>query len=382
MSVPEPAAKRQRVDVERDDGLVIVSNFGDTRPEEIVPDTVATYFLDGGMSVRSYVVVVDFGTWPIFLANWEREGGVEKGRVEKRYVKKMIPRTKFLRDITCDVMMLWCHGMKRYTDEKGNHRPHSMCFYEPEGVGTNGEHRGYTPRNSQVWSCSAYTDEEQTYRKVENGITLSEVVCGSRLVLLLCCIGGPIMREYRKEMGEKERPDFVYFAMDENVHDISINIFLALLIDALERAKVRGGDWDEFIRRCVCQVLAAVKRCGDSEENLWKYLEVMRCVEMRGAKMFRIKGCIHNFKAEADDKQTVLRELQSLTLLLWDGGEGVARAERAGRAERIVNYKTDMDELVALVEGKPFRRGSQGASAESPITVDALLLQLKGLLMT
>ena len=298
MSVSEPVAKRQRVDVERDDGLVIVSNFGDTRPEEIVPDTVATYFLNGGMSVRSYVVVVDFGTWPIFLANWEREGvlkreGVEKGRVEKRYVKKMIPRTIYLRGITCDVMMLWCHGMKRYTDAKGNHRPHSMCFYEPEGVDRNGEHLGYTPRHSQVWSCSAYTDEKQTYRKVENGITLADVVCGSRLVLLLCCIGGPIMQEYRKEMGEKERPDFVYFAMNENVHDISINIFLALLIDALERNKVRGGDWDEFIRRCVCQVLVWVKRCGDSEDSekkLWTFLEVMRCVEMRGAKMFRIQG--------------------------------------------------------------------------------------------
>lgn len=381
MSVPEPAAKRQRV--ERDDGLVIVSNFGDTRPEEIVPDTVATYFLNGGMSVRSYVVVVDFGTWPILLANWKREVEYEKDdpvklkRVEKRYVKKMIPRTMYLKGITCDVMMLWCHGMSKYTDKEGIHRPHSMCFYEPYGVDTDGEHRGYTPLHSLIWSCSAYTDEKQTYRKVENGITLSEVVCGSRLVLLLCCIGGPIMQEYRKEMGEKERPDFVYFAMDENVHDISINIFLALLIDALERAKVRGGDWDEFIRRCVCQVLVWVKRCGDSEV-MWDFLEVMRYVEMRGenGKVFRIKGCIHNFSAEADDKQTVLRELQSLTLLLWDGGEGGARVER------IVNHKTDMDELVALMGGKPFRQASQGASAESPITVDALLLQLKGLLMT
>lgn len=67
MSVPEPAAKRQRVDVERDDGLVIVSNFGDTRPEEIVPDTVATYFLNGGMSVRSWSLL------SCFSSLWERE---------------------------------------------------------------------------------------------------------------------------------------------------------------------------------------------------------------------------------------------------------------------------------------------------------------------
>lgn len=369
MSVPDPAAKRQRV--ERDDGLVIVSNFGDVRPEEIVPDTVATYFLNGGMSVRSYVVVVNFGKWPILLANWKREVGVE------RYVKKMIPRTMCLKGITCDVMMLWCHGMSKYTDSKGKNRPHSMCFYEPYSVGIGGEHLGYTPRDSQVWSCSAYTDAEKTYEKVQNGITLSEVVCGSRLVLLLCCIGGPIMQEYRKEMGEKERPDFVYFAMDENVHDISINIFLALLIDALERAEEIGGTWDEFIRRCVCQVLVWVKGCGNSEE-MWDFLEVMDCVEMRGEnrKVFRIKGCIHKFSAEADDKQTVLRELQSLTLLLWDGGEGGARVER------IVNHETDKDELAAWIGGKPFRRASLGASAESPITVDGLLLQLKGLLMT
>jgi hypothetical protein len=328
---------------------------------------VATYFLDGGMSVRSYVVVVDFGKWPVFLANWEGGVGVE------RYVKKMIPRTMCLKGITCDVMMLWCHGMSKYTDAEGNHRPHSMCFYEPCSVGIGGEQPGYTPRDSQVWSCSAYTDEEQTYKKVEDGITLSEVVCGSRLVLLTCCIGGPIMREYRKEMGEKERPDFVYFAMDENVHDISINIFLALLIDALERAKVRGGTWAEFIRRCVCQVLVWVQRFGGSEDRLWGFLELMDCVDMRGenGKVFRIKGCIHNFSAEADDKQTVLRELQSLTLLLWDGGEG---------GERIVNHETDKDELAALTGGKPFRRGSLGETAESPISVDGLLLQLKGLL--
>jgi hypothetical protein len=72
---------------------------------------------------------------------------------------------------------------------------------------------------------------------------------------------------------------------------------------------------------------------------MWEYLEVMRYVEMRGenGKVFRIKGCIHNFSAEADDKQTVLRELQSLTLLLWDGGE------------RVVDHKTDGAQLAEWI---------------------------------
>lgn len=378
MSVPEPAAKRARV--ERDKGLVIVSNFGDTRPEEIVPDSVATYFLNGGMSVRSYVVVVDFGTWPIFLANWRREADAKKGIVAKRYVKKMIPRTVYLRDITCDVMILFCHGISNFVDA-GVQRPHSICFVEGDGVSKEGVRHQAAPHNSQVWSCSSYTDDNgTTYRKREHSITLTEVVRGSRLVLLLCCCGVGVMREYRQERGGEARPDFVYFAMDD-IHDISINIFLALLIDALEGATVRVGAWDEFIRRCVCQVLEWVKWCDGDAEIMWGGLIEQRCVEM-GRTTFRIKGSINNFNVETDDKQTVLRELQSLTLLLWDGGEGGARAERGERIERVVNHETAKEELVAWMEGKPFRRASLGERAESPIRIDALLLQLKGLLMT
>ena len=109
----------------------------------------------------------------------------------------------------------------------------------------------------------------------------------------------------------------------------------------------------------------------------WDYLEVQRCVEMRGAngKMFRIKGCINNYGLEMNekpnDKQIVLRELQSVTLLLRDGRE---------RVERVVNHKTDKDELSAWIRGTPFRQASHGASAEALVSVHALLLQLKGLL--
>ena len=236
MSVPESAVKRQRVEgeqEEREGGLVIVSNVGDTRPEEIVPDTVATYFLNCSMSVRSYVVVPDFASWPIFLAKWERKADPAKGRVEKRYVKRMVPRTTCLKNITYDVMILCCHGIPKFIDKDRVHHPHSLCFNESNSVDRDGDRHPFAPRSSQIWSCTSYKDNEHTYTKRVGGVTLSEVVCGSSLVLLLCCCGDPIMQEYRAEMGQKDRPDFVYFAMDHTVHDISINIFLALLITAL-----------------------------------------------------------------------------------------------------------------------------------------------------
>ena len=117
-------------------------------------------------------------------------------------------------------------------------------------------------------------------------------------------------------------------------------------------------------------------------DTFWTFLEDMECIEMRGAngERFRIKGCINNYSLEMDpelnddgskkpnNKQIVLQELQSVTLLLWDGGE------------RVVNHETDGAQLADWIRGTPFRQASHGAQAQSPISVHALLLQLKCLL--
>jgi hypothetical protein len=176
-------------------------------------------------------------------------------------------------------------------------------------------------------------------------------------------------------MGQKVGPDFVYLDMDHAVHDISINIFLAMLITALEAARDRDGPCDEVFKRCICQVLLWVQENGGDEVNFWEYLVTLHCVEMRGnGTLFRIKGCINNYGLEMEDKlndkQIVLRELQSVTMLLW---------EADGR-QRVVNYRTDGGVLEEWIDGKPFRQASQGAREESPDSVHGLLLQLKGLL--
>jgi hypothetical protein len=176
-------------------------------------------------------------------------------------------------------------------------------------------------------------------------------------------------------MGQKKGPDFVYLEMDHAVHDISINIFLGLLITALETAMNRDGPCDEVFKRCVCQVLHWVQDNGGDELEFWEYLVTLRCIEMRGnGTVFRIKGCINNYGLEMEekpnDKQTVLRELQSVTMLLW---------ESDGR-QRVVNYKTDGDLLENWILGTPFPQASHGAREESPDSVQGLLLQLKGLL--
>jgi hypothetical protein len=100
---------------------VVVSNLGDRRPEESVPNALVNFCLNQGRSTTSYVLVPDFGPAPIFLANFREEfdkttdeHGIEtdharKGQLRQRYVKKMIPNTAHLHDINCQFMVLFCH---------------------------------------------------------------------------------------------------------------------------------------------------------------------------------------------------------------------------------------------------------------------------------
>ena len=195
------------------------------------------------------------------------------------------------------------------------------------------------------------------------------------------------MQEYRAEMGEADTPDFVYFAMDHIVYDISINIFLALLIAVLGGTPTGRDASDEFFMRCVCQVLMWVQvyGAGSDADAFWKFLQDEDCVEMIGTsgQTFRIKGCINNYGLEMNpglnddgsqkpnDKQIVLRELQAVTLRLWDGGGG---------GQRVIHHNTDGKLLDDWIDGTPFRPSTHGPRAESQVSVDALLLQLRGLL--
>jgi hypothetical protein len=59
----------------RSNDVVILSNMGDTRPEEMVPDAVTTFCLNHGGRVVNYVCVPYCSDEPIFLANYEDGDG-------------------------------------------------------------------------------------------------------------------------------------------------------------------------------------------------------------------------------------------------------------------------------------------------------------------
>jgi hypothetical protein len=363
---------------------VIVSNAGDTRPEESVPDAVSNFLLNQGTSVTNYVVVPEVGVEPLFLANFRdvydtKADGTEhkrKGQLRSRYVKKMTPSTAFLKDIACDVMILFCHG----SDCPG--RPHYMCFSEEHGVSLDGHVLQDTPPATTIWACSSCDNN----KKPDQGVTLSEVVRASKLVLLLSCCAKPIVQQYASEAVNKS--DFVVFSMESAIQDISHNIFLALLMNAIELCPdyMRHGHWDEFVKRNVCQVLLWIKGNSGSVEAFWTFLQdadIITTGQNRAIEIedeFRVKGCINTYKAyvvsvdgvQVDEKQIFLNDLMSLTLMIWNG-----------KCYSEIDHWNEEGDLVAWKDGiKDFAQPVRKAAAAKQVCsaqVAMLLAQLKGL---
>lgn len=355
MSVQEAVAKRPCLRENVPWHTVVISNFGDVRPEEAISDMLTSFLLNKGYSLTNYIVFPDFGREPFFLANYrylyeedvldsQQKIKFSKGTVNKQYVKEMIPSTTHLRYISSEVMFMLCHGSDRNA-RMSSPQPGYICFNEANSVDASGQVRvGNSPQSARIWSCSSYTawddalQREVTYEKRAGGVTLSQVVCRSDLVLLLSCCARPIMEEYSSEDDGRKKPDFVVFCRSVAAHDISFNTFLALLITAHE-AHVDGGRrlyWDGVVKTLVCQVMLWVKEHGADEHTFWNWLRTTGIIlpgyNPASENVFRIKGCIHTYPLTFDatlqkhDKLILLEELKSLTLMIWhDGQQGEAR---------------------------------------------------------
>jgi len=373
----EAAQKKARV---RRDGVVIMSTLGDMRPDEIVMDTLANCCLNYRMTVRNYVVMSDFANRPMFLANKEYAADATGKKAAYRYVKQMIPKTSCFKDIECDVMIIHAHGgARRVNVENNTKRPYYLTFHEAQHVSAvSGERKVYSSTSAAIYSCSSYYDGVNQYTIPDGASTLSGVLGESRLVLLLCCCGRNIIEEYSSETRDGDKPDLVAFLMDSPICDVSIYIFLAMLISALEERKMTPSPWDEFFKRSVCHVLYWIKKWGVTGGEFWQFLENQKFISVREDRYsYRIKGFINNFRLAKGDEDRVLRELQSVTLLQWTRGAGGT----LGSYDWDVAPARTEDELAGLVYTAPFRKASAPAGMHGNASqLDVMLLELKGLL--
>jgi hypothetical protein len=369
------------------------------------------------------VVVPDFGVDPLFLANYrylydedvvdsQKQVIYSKGEPRKQYVKEMIPSTKYVRNVSSEVMFLFCHGSVRTANLKSP-QPGYLSFLEPHAVSVTGQViTGNTPDSVRIWSCSAYKawdyqlKKEVSYTTRRGNVTLSQVVCRSDLVFVLSCNTAPIIEEYSAEDDGRRKPDFVVFSRSVPTHDISFNSFLALLMTVVETRQFSGkktfsGEtacWGDVVRMIVCQVILYVAEHGKIADKFWDWLRTMGIIlpgkNGRTDDEFRIKGCLHTYALTFDnelkkhDKQILRQEFQSLTLMIWNDGHGdVSRgyvnidvhrptADLEGLRDGTLDFRT-------YGRRAPPTRESSAVSTQSahptPMSLNMLLRQLEDL---
>ncbi len=267
------------------------------------------------------------------MYNEQNERTRAKGELKKQYAKVMTPSTSELCFVGSEVMFIICHGAVRTVLVRPP-QPSYLTFHEPFAVSGDGKVIvGNSPESSRIWSCSSHIAEDAatkqciTYRKAAEGVTLSRVVCASDLVVLLSCDSGLIMDEYSSEEDDYKKPDFVAFLRWGPSHDISFNIFLALLMTALERkvsptGKTAAGKiiyCDDSVRMSVCQIMLWVQEAGEDEDTFWAFLcangIVLPGQDATNEDHIQIRGCIHTFGLVTDaeskkhDRLLVLEEL-------------------------------------------------------------------------
>jgi hypothetical protein len=357
------------------------------------------------------VVRPGFGSEPMFLANYRylydkyRDGTdhARKGELCKRYVKKMVPSTEHLRGISCDVMLLFCHCSM-------GSRPRQLIFHESQSVSVRGNKIGLTPATTVIWTCSSYTENKVEYKKPAYGVTLSEVVRDSKLVMLFCCGGAPIVHEYTSDPGDA-KPDFVVFWMQGVSHEISYNIFLGMLMTVIEQCpeadKALTLDWAEVVRRNICRVMMWIQDCRNGDE-LFELLRAEKILtagsDPENNRCFRIKGSITSYEATTDaktnksDEDLFFDELRTLSLMIWhDGSEdprprgynrihaGLLRPDlRALTKNQIAFHEYGHAAYASTEPSSPAYASTPPSSPAAPgaqtARVDGLLLQLQGLL--
>jgi hypothetical protein len=276
-----------------------------------------------------------------------------------------------LKYINCDVMILIGHGFEGITS------PSYITFCDSPGVDADGVRREISPNATRLWSCSSFEDRDgNIYPKPAGGVHLSQVVHGSKLVMMLCCHGEIIARDYEfQDIPSTGKPDLLIFKTSGEINDTSMYVFLALLMTSVEKNNSNHtGSYDASIKRHIYQVFLWIQTRGTDAEQFWTFLMTQGCVFSTESTGFEIKGnTSYTWQLRAGCKQVLLDELRTLSLGLCK-----SKSDAYGCWYTWVDSGHNRVELEAWTQ--PPKPVASGGAVEHDELRD-MLLQLKGMML-
>jgi hypothetical protein len=220
------------------------------------------------------------------------------------YLKKMVSDTRSLGSIVCDVMILLCHGLT--VTRNGVEEP-ALLFEE------NGR-----AQNMEVWPGAQ-----------QNVMTLSSLIGRSKMVILPCCLGRNIMKEYLETTVNRHEHDILVF-YGEGVWDFTTYILYAWLVcrwksgaNELVEADEKGENISivTLVRDIIRSIIQKIASC-EHAMSFWALLQTEGCVVHNHDNTFSILGKIDTYYMQHDTKKDLWTEFQTLTLIRCNTSSG------------------------------------------------------------
>jgi len=213
------------------------------------------------------------------------------------YLKKMVPETKLLGIMACDVMILLCHGL---TVKRNGGKEPALLFEE------NGK-----AQHMEVWPGAQ-----------QGVVTLTNLIGRSKMVILACCLGREIMKEYLEIKVNRHQHDIVVF-YGEGVWDFTTYIFYAWLVCCWKSDANASDEENEDgtpitivtrVRDSIRSIIQRIAGCH-SAESFWALLQTEGCVVHNNDNTFSVLGRVDTYYMEHDTKKDLWTEFQTLTLI-------------------------------------------------------------------
>jgi hypothetical protein len=301
----------------------------------------------------------------------------------KQYTKTMVERTSRLKHISCEVMIILCHGSGVTDDETCP----NLTFYDNS---SDLPYEGYTDCAFNTMTVWAYDEPGHCTEGTFARVILKDIVDSTEMVLLMCCDAGQIVQNYLDTYTGPRDQDFFYFSgemMSTGTHGHSIEILLSLIINLVDGPPDYSvSNFSTKWKPALVRIMQIVKLFDGDSESFWWFLTTVGLVSTftdlkkqqqlphsSQSRLFRVNGHKINWNFGSNTKESLLGEFQTLTLATWNP-EGTTYLTPASPELGEITFTTEK-EVDTFLKKYKLEKGKTGPHrAQVPMaSVSALL---------
>jgi len=323
--------------------------------------------------------------------HWDYDDDIEVV-CQQNYKKTFVHATSSLKHIQCDVMFIFCHG--------GGGPSPKITFYDHAADHWTDEHDPDEKNMLTLWARHKDKELPNVYAKEGYAkVFMSDVLGSTKMVVLMSCHTGDIVRAYFEEKPAMSQ-QFFYFSSDVGDPQFAINaytteIVMSMLLNVVDAVPgvALVKDWTHSMTR----TMQIVKLFGTDCEAFWDYLVVAGVIiplhvskrqhqmlyDRNNRTWFRIAAHRLDYRFYNHTKHDILFECRTLTLATWHASSQSLTYLTVDSPELDdIEFCDDSNvdtflKQYATKKDRPFKKQKVGTKLNTQHSLDELLVKLQ-----